>query len=39
MKKLTFIYTIVMGVLWEIAYACVIIVAGLLIAFLVKFIK
>lgn len=36
MKKIAFLYTITLGVLWETAYAFVIIGAGVLMAFLLS---
>ena len=39
MKTLTFIYTIIVGVIWEIAYGLVIICLGSLIALAVGFLK
>jgi len=39
MKKITLLYTIASGIFWETAYALVIIGGGLLLAFLIKYIK
>lgn len=36
MKKAAFIYTITLGIVWEIAYALLITAVGLVIAFVVK---
>jgi hypothetical protein len=37
MKRTAFLYTIALGIFWEIAYAFVVISAGLLIAFFTKY--
>lgn len=39
MKKIVFLYTITLGIFWEIVYVFVIIGAGLLITFLIKYLR